>query len=119
MVVDSVSELRLLAGNPLRYRRQILAMKPLLLATAGHGAIHGRSHGRRSDAHLRSLATASSAWNEQPPAYGTMRRRLHVDKMRGTTLREGFHDFVIRRGGIVVFPRLVAAEHRTERKRSR
>ena len=117
VVVDSVSELRLLAGNPLRYRRQILALKHYFSQLQATVLFTDDRMGEVSDAHLHSLAHGVISMERELPAYGTMRRRLHVDKMRGTTFREGFHDFVIRRGGIVVFPRLVASEHRTQGKR--
>ena len=68
VVVDSVSELRLLAGNPLRYRRQILALKHYFSQLQATRAVHGRSHGRRSDAHLHSLAHGVISMERELPA---------------------------------------------------
>ncbi len=111
LVFDSLSELRLLAETPLRYRRQILALKhefgrqdcTVLL-------IDDRTAGER-DMHLHSLAHGVIGLDRQTPEYGTMRRRISVSKMRAQPFREGYHDYIVRRGGIQVFPRLVAAEH--------
>lgn len=111
VVLDSLSELRLLAENPLRYRRQILALKhhfsrqdcTVLL-------IDDRTGGER-DTHLHSLAQGVIGLDRVTPIYGTMRRRLEVSKMRAQPFREGYHDYIIQRGGLRVFPRLVAAEH--------
>lgn len=111
VVFDSVSELRLLSNNALRYRRQILAFKQyfagrncttLLLDDCSH---HG------ADSHVLSLAHGVIVLEQLAPEYGGERRRLNVKKIRGTTYRGGNHDFVIERGGLTVFPRLVAAEH--------
>jgi circadian clock protein KaiC len=117
VVIDSLSEIRLLAQSSLRYRRQILAMKhffalrkatvlaldDLTIETADK-AVHSISHGV---VRLEELA----------PEYGADRRRLRVLKYRGSRFRGGYHDFVIRTGGLHVFPRLVAAEHRRVFKR--
>ena len=111
VVLDSLSELRLLAENPLRYRRQILALKhhfskqdcTVLL-------IDDRTGGER-DTHLHSLAHGVIGLDRETPIYGTMRRRLEISKMRARPFREGYHDYIIQRGGLAVFPRLVAAEH--------
>lgn len=113
VVIDSLSEIRLLAQSSLRYRRQILALKHffsrsdatvLLLddmtADAGDKTVHSVVHGV---VHLEQLA----------PDYGAERRRLRVLKYRGQPYRGGYHDFVIRHGGVAVFPRLRAVEHRS------
>jgi circadian clock protein KaiC len=117
VVIDSVSELRLLAGNPLRYRRQILALKQYFTRQQSTVLFTDDRTGPDGDMHLHSLAHGVISMERELPAYGTMRRRLHVGKMRGRSFREGFHDFVIQRGGLTVFPRLVAAEHRASRLR--
>jgi circadian clock protein KaiC len=117
IVIDSLSELRLLAQSSLRYRRQILLLKHyfarrnatvLLLddMTAEHldKTVHSVAHGV---IHLEELALS----------YGAERRRVRIIKYRGQAYRGGYHDFIIRRGGIEVFPRLVAAEHRTRFER--
>lgn len=113
VVLDSLSELRLLASSPLRYRRQILAMKQYF---AGSGAtllmLDDRIVAER-DIHVQSLAHGVIQLEQLQPQYGSDRRRLRVAKYRGQAYRAGYHDYVIRRGGLEVFPRLVAAEHRT------
>jgi circadian clock protein KaiC len=112
IVIDSLSEIRLLAQSSLRYRRQILALKHYfarhrstvitlddLTADSTDRAVHSIAH---SVIHLDQLA----------PNYGADRRRLRIAKCRGQSFRGGYHDFVIATGGVQVFPRLVAAEHR-------
>jgi circadian clock protein KaiC len=110
IVFDSLSDLRLLADHPLRYRRQILALKnyfaqrqcTLLLLDDRTG---------EEDQHLHSVAHGVISLDRETPLFGAMRRRLEVRKMRARTFREGFHDYLIRHDGIAIFPRLVAAEH--------
>ena len=106
---DSLSELRLLSQTPLRYRRQILAFKQFF---AGRNCttllLDDMSN---ADTHVLSLAHGVIILEQLSPEYGAERRRLNVRKIRGTTYSGGNHDFVIERGGLVVFPRLVAAGH--------
>ncbi len=112
VVFDSLSELRLLAGDALRYRRQILAMKQFF---SGRGCTvllldDLTSMGR--DLQVQSIAHGVFVLEQLLPEYGADRRRLRVLKHRGRRFRGGFHDYVIGTGGLQVFPRLVAAEHR-------
>jgi circadian clock protein KaiC len=118
VVIDSVSELRLLAANPLRYRRQILALKRFFARNRCTVLFTDDQIGAEQDVHLHSLAHGVITLERVIPEYGTMRRRLQVGKMRGLAFREGYHDFVIRRGGVRVFPRLVAAEYRERQTRT-
>src|SRR5213080_1069139 len=117
VVLDSLSEIRLLAQNSLRYRRQILSIKHYfarfnttvmllddLTADVGDKTVHSVAHGVLR---LEELA----------PAYGAERRRLRILKYRGQKYRGGYHDVTIATGGLNVFPRLVASEHRTSYKR--
>jgi circadian clock protein KaiC len=113
LVFDSMSELRLLAQNPLRYRRQILALKQFFARQRCTVLFIDDKTGDVGDTHLHSIAHGVISMERHSPEYGTMRRRLQVIKMRGSDFRAGFHDYVIRRGGVEVFPRLVAAEHKT------
>src|SRR5262249_9809912 len=113
LVFDSLSELRLLAQNPLRYRRQILALKQSFARQHCTVLIVDDQTGSERDEHLHSIAHGVISLERQTQEYGTMRRRLQIAKMRGREFREGYHDFVIRRGGVEGYPRLVAAEHRT------
>jgi len=117
LIVDSLSELRLLAEHPLRYRREILALKQFFARQ--HTTvffIDDRTSDER-DMHLHSLAHGVVSLERVASEYGSVRRRMQVAKLRGRSFREGYHDFTIRSGGIDVFPRLVAAEHRTAMER--
>lgn len=111
VVLDSLSELRLLAQSPLRYRRMILRLKEYF---AGRGCtVFLLDDGKpdRSDLQLQTVAHGVVGLEHVMPEYGTDRRRLRIVKLRGASYRGGYHDFAIERGGLVVFPRLVAAEH--------
>ncbi len=114
VVLDSLSELRLIAQNALRYRRQVLALKQFF---AGHDCtvlLLDDQTGGHEDDHLQSIAHGVVVLEQLAHQYGAERRRLRVGKMRGVAFRGGFHDFTIRRGGLDVFPRLIASEHFTE-----
>ena len=113
VVFDSLSELRLLAQDPLRYRRQVLALKQFFagrkttvvlvddLSGAGTGV----------DAHLHSLCHGVITLERLTLDFGAARRRLQVQKLRGVNFMAGFHDFTIQRGGLDIYPRLVASDH--------
>lgn len=116
MVFDSLSEFRLMAETALRYRRQLLSLKHefsrykctvLLLDDRMEGG------SVRGDPHVLSLSHGVIDLEQVPPEYGITRRRIRVSKLRGVKFREGYHDYVIKTGGLEVFPRLVAAEHHT------
>ena len=111
LVLDALSELRLLAENSLRYRRQVLAIKQFFTRQECTVLLIDDRAGTGHDKLLHSLAQGVITLERTTPEYGTMRRRLEVNKMRSRPFREGLHDYVIRRGGLHVFPRLVAAEH--------
>lgn len=114
VVVDSVSELRYIAQNSLRYRRQILALKRYF---SERGCtvlmLDDRSGGEQGD-HLQTLAHGVIVLEQLANQFGAERRRLRISKLRGVAFRGGFHDFTIREGGLDVHPRLVAAEHPPE-----
>ncbi len=112
VVFDSLSELRLLAGNPLRYRRQVLALKYFFAGRNCTVLVLDDRTGVEHDLQVHSITHGVILLDQLYPEYGAERRRLRVVKYRGQAFRGGFHDFVIRRGGLNVFPRLVAAEHR-------
>ena len=114
IVVDSLSEIRLLAQSSLRYRRQILALKHYFARHASTVLLLDDLTADTLDKTVHSVAAGVIRLEEMSPDYGTERRRLRVIKYRAQGFRGGFHDFVIRRGGAQVFPRLVAAEHRRE-----
>jgi circadian clock protein KaiC len=111
VVIDSLSEVRLLAQSSLRYRRQILALKQYFTGRACTVLLLDDNTSEATDIHLRSIAHGVVNLEQQAPGYGVERRRLRVVKLRGQKYRSGFHDFTIVTGGLDVFPRLVAAEH--------
>ena len=112
LVLDSLSELRLIAQNALRYRRQVLALKQFFAGRACTVLMLDDRTGGLEDDHLQSIAHGVVLLEQLANQYGAERRRLRVCKMRGVAIRGGFHDFSIQRGGLDVFPRLVASEHR-------
>jgi circadian clock protein KaiC len=114
IVFDSLSEMRLLAQNPLRYRRQILALKHFFAARRCTVLLLDDKTSEPGDQQLHSIAHGVISLEQLVQEFGTERRRVRVIKMRGVKFRGGFHDFVLDTGGIRVFPRLVAAEHRRE-----
>ena len=112
VVFDSLSELRLLAGTALRYRRQILALKQFFATRDCTVILLDDMTATDHDLQMQSIAHGVVRLEQLNPEYGGERRRLRVVKYRGVKFRGGFHDYVIQPGGVVVFPRLVAAEHR-------
>jgi circadian clock protein KaiC len=117
VVFDSLSELRLLARDSLRYRRQILGFKHFFSHQRATVLLLDDRTGEDGDLQLRSLAHGVLLLEQLALDYGAERRKLRVVKMRGVLYRGGYHDYTIRTGGIVVFPRLVAAEHHAPFKR--
>jgi circadian clock protein KaiC len=111
VVFDSLSEMRLLARDPLRYRRLILSLKQLLLERDTTVLLLDDRATDSEDRQLQSLVHGVIQLEQAAPEYGAERRRLRVVKLRGIRYRSGFHDFTIVRGGLVAFPRLIAAEH--------
>jgi circadian clock protein KaiC len=114
VVFDSLSEMRLLAQNSLRYRRQILALKQYFSIRNCTVLMLDDRSSDAGDLQLHSIAHGVITLEQAAQEYGAERRRLRVVKMRGVKYRGGFHDFVIETGGVSVFPRLVAAEHHTD-----
>ena len=112
IVLDSLSEIRLLAQSSLRYRRQILALKHFFVRHKATVLMLDDLTAESEDRTMHSIAHGVIRLEELSPDYGSERRRLKVQKYRGLRYRGGFHDFVIDTGGIRVFPRLVSAEHR-------
>jgi circadian clock protein KaiC len=111
VVFDSLAELRLLAGSSLRYRRQILALKQFFAGRSSTVLLLDDLTASDRDLQVQSIAHAVIRLGQLNPDYGAARRRLVVVKYRGQNFRGGFHDYKIVRGGLHVFPRLVAAEH--------
>lgn len=113
IVIDSLSELRLVAQSTLRYRRQILALKQFFSGRKCTVLMLDDETGEGGDSQLESIAHGVVKLEHLANQYGAERRRLRVIKLRGVSFRGGYHDFAIRRGGLQVFPRVVAAEHQT------
>lgn len=116
VVFDSLSEMRLLAQNPLRYRRQILALKHFFANRACTVLLLDDQTASGNDLQLHSIAHGVITLEQVAQDFGAQRRRLRVVKMRGIKFRGGFHDFSLNTGGIEVFPSLIAAEHRRDFK---
>jgi circadian clock protein KaiC len=112
VVIDSLSEIRLLAQSSLRYRRQILGLKHYFAKHHSTVVMLDDLTGETNDRAVHSIAHSVTQLEQLAPLYGAERRRLRVAKCRGQAFRGGFHDFIIGAGGVKVFPRLVAAEQR-------
>ncbi|WP_426439941.1 ATPase domain-containing protein [Bradyrhizobium genosp. P] len=112
LVLDSLSEIRLLAQSSLRYRRQILAIKHYFARFNTTVMMLDDLTAELADKTVHSIAHGVIRLEELAPAYGAERRRVRVTKYRGTKFRGGYHDVTITTGGLNVFPRLVASEHR-------
>ncbi len=111
LVIDSLSELRLLASDSIRYRRQLLALKHYFSGRQTTVLLLDDRTTDRTDLQLQSIAHGVIRMEKLPRSYGVTRRRIEVIKMRGSAFREGYHDYTLREGGVVVYPRLVAGEH--------
>jgi circadian clock protein KaiC len=117
VVIDSLSELRLLSGSPLRYRRQIMALKQYFNKRGCTVMLLDDLTAIGQDTHVQSIVHGVILLEQMNPEYGADRRRLRVRKYRGNAFRGGYHDYAIRTGGIEVYPRLVAAEYRANTAR--
>jgi circadian clock protein KaiC len=111
VVFDGLSELRLLSGDPLRYRRQLLSLKSFLAGRHATVLLLDDRSATFGEIQPESLVGGNIVLERHLPAYGRARRRLFVTKVRGSHFREGYHDYEIITGGVVVHPRLVASEH--------
>ena len=113
VVLDSLSEIRLLAQSSLRYRRQMLGLKHFLSRHDCTALLLDDMTAELSERTVHSIAHGVLRLEELSPLYGSDRRRMRVTKLRGQAYRGGYHDFSIVQGGVCVFPRLVASEHTT------
>lgn len=118
VVFDSLSELRLLAQSPLRYRREVLSLKQYFSGKHSTVLLLDDRTSEPGDMQLQSLAHGVISMQQLAPDYGGDRRRLRIAKLRGATHVGGYHDFAIRSGGLAVFPRLVASEHHVPYERT-
>jgi len=111
VVFDSLSEFRLVAETPLRYRRELLNLKQHFARLKSTVLLLDDKMGVGVDPHILSLSHGVIEMEQLSPDYGISRRRLRVLKLRGVKFREGYHDYMIETGGLRIFPRLIAAEH--------
>ena len=114
VVFDSLAEVRLLAGAVLRFRRQVLALKQYFNGRKATVLLIDESHAGEHALHVHTIVHGVISLDQLRPEYGGDRRRLRITKLRGRRYRGGFHDYEIETGGVRVFPRLVASEHRRE-----
>ena len=112
LVFDSLSEIRLLARDSLRYRRQVLALKHYFLSRSCTVLLLDDRSSEAHDLQLQSISHGVLLLEALTRDFGVERRRLRIAKLRGSRFREGFHDYTIETGGLRIFPRLVASEHR-------
>jgi len=111
VVFDGLSEMRLLSGNPLIYRRQLLALKEFFAERGTTVLLLDDRSSPFGEIQPESLVGGNLIFERTLPQYGSARRRMYVTKVRGSDFREGYHDYEIAQEGVVVHPRLVAAEH--------
>jgi circadian clock protein KaiC len=114
VVFDSLSEMRLLAREALRFRRQILALKHFFSGRDATVLLLDDKTGPENDLQLHSIVHGVVALEHIALEYGSERRRLQLTKVRGISFRGGYHDYRIVRGGIRVFPRVMQDEARVD-----
>lgn len=119
VVFDSLAEVRLLAGAVLRFRRQVLALKQYFSGRGATVLLLDESQVAEQGLHVHTIVHGVIGLDQMRPEYGGDRRRLRISKYRGRRFRSGFHDYQIATGGVRVFPRLVAADHRREGEQQR
>lgn len=112
IVFDSVSELRLLADSSLRYRRQMLAFKEFFIGRGATVLFLDDLTSEAGDVHVQSIVHGVLLLEKFRAGYGAERRQFHISKMRGVDFRSGTHDYLIKKGGIRIFPRLISGEHK-------
>jgi circadian clock protein KaiC len=117
LVFDSLSEMRMLAETPLRYRHQILRLKQFFAGRKITILFLDDCTSTSSDLQIESIAHGVIVLRHSLPEYGIARRQLSVRKLRGSSFREGNHDMILRKGGMTIFPRLIAAEHHVDFER--
>ena len=112
VVIDSLGEIRLLAEGVLRYRKQLLILKEFFRERSITGLVLDDRTVGASDSEVQGLAEGVITLGVNAPMYGNTRRTLEVVKLRSVAFRGGFHDFTIEKGGLRVYPRLTAGQHR-------
>lgn len=114
VVLDSIAEVRLLAQTPMRYRRQLMALKQHFVDRNCTVLLLDDIAGDDGHVRIATLVHGVISLQQNSIEYGSDRRRVRVAKLRGSQYRSGYHDFIIEPGGVRIFPRLIAAEHRSE-----
>ena len=114
LVFDSLSEMRMLAETPLRYRRQILQLKQFFSGRKCTVLMLDDCTSGLQDLQIESIAHGVIGLSSSSPSYGISRRQINIQKIRGVKFYEGNHDLILQKGGMVIFPRLVAADHHTD-----
>jgi circadian clock protein KaiC len=117
LVFDSLSEMRMLAETPLRYRRQILQLKQFFAGRNCTVLMLDDCTSGLKDLQIESIAHGVIGLSSSSPSYGISRRQVNIQKIRGVKFHEGNHDLILQKGGMVIFPRLVAADHHTDFER--
>jgi len=112
IIIDSMSELRMLARDSLRYRRQVLSLKQFFEGRDCTTLLLDERFKDNEESQVQTIAHGVLCLEVLQRSFGITRRRLEVLKIRASSFREGYHDYVIEKGGVVVFPRLVSGEHR-------
>jgi circadian clock protein KaiC len=111
LVIDSLSEFRLLSDTPLRYRREILALKQFFGGRKITVLLLDDHAGEGGDQHVQSIAHGVLTISQVASDYGTEKRRFKINKLRGVNFSAGYHDAAIMPGGLRIYPRLIAADH--------
>lgn len=114
VVIDSLAEIRLLAGSPLRFRRQVMALKQYFVGRGITVLLLDEIHASAEELHVHTIVHAVIELDQMRLQLGGDRRRLRIGKFRGRVFHDGYHDYVIQSGGVRVFPRMVAAEFRRD-----
>lgn len=114
IVFDSLAEMRLLAQSPLRHRRQMLTLKQFFAGRRCTVLLLDDMSSEAAGLHVKTIVHGVISLTQAAPVYGADRRQVRIVKLRGAPFREGYHDFCIETGGLQVYPRLVAGEHRRE-----
>ncbi|WP_348264251.1 ATPase domain-containing protein [Telmatobacter sp. DSM 110680] len=112
VIIDSMSELRMLARDSLRYRRQVLSLKQFFEGRDCTTLLLDERFRDNPESQVQTIAHGVISLEVLQRSYGITRRRLEVLKVRASSFREGYHDYIIVKGGVLVFPRLVSGEHR-------
>jgi circadian clock protein KaiC len=112
LVIDSLSEIRLLAEDPFRYRRELLVLSDQISGRGCTGLLLDVDSEGTQGAVAETLVSGVLVLDQLSPEYGGDRRRLRVRKLRASRCIGGYHDLVIGEGGVKLFPRLVASDHR-------